>query len=508
MSGMNKYHLPIYPLILLVIMVMIPVSTRAQMILPDIPDLIRVTVDHSDNGILIQWNPSTDTGIVTYNVYTRNPDNTFQKLIALPASTLEYKDMINGPLNLAYAVTAVNSAIPPSESLFGENVQRAVALSVEFDLCSQSNTLQWTLYEGWEGQISGYRVYGGISGGPIQELKFVSPTTTSYVHTGVDVDTSYDYYIETVNSNGIFSLSAIETVDTYFPETPSYLVIDHVTVLDQSTVELQYTADVTGEVNSFRLLRRNNPGTPFTEVGTIWNVNQSTQVIQDQFPTGTNSYQYKVQSLYLPPSCTTPLVVSESNTGNSILLVNNLQNQVVTLNWTPYEIYEPGLAEYLIQRRNGSGEFVDVGSVGPLTTQWQEPIQSVINGFQPGEVEYRVIAVGNPGTGGIEEHSYSNITTAVIETHMQVPSAFTPGSNDMNSEFKPLMDFAPRDYVLIVMDRGGRKMYETTDPGEGWNGRSQGGDFVNEAVYIYYIQYTDYTGLFKTFTGNVTVLYP
>ena len=78
----------------------------------------------------------------------------------------------------------------------------------------------------------------------------------------------------------------------------------------------------------------------------------------------------------------------------------------------------------------------------------------------------------------------------------------------MNFEFKPQMDFAPEKYVMMVMDRGGRKMFETSDPGEGWDGRFQGGEFVNEAVYIYYIQYTDYTGLFRTFTGNVTVLYP
>jgi gliding motility-associated-like protein len=91
---------------------------------------------------------------------------------------------------------------------------------------------------------------------------------------------------------------------------------------------------------------------------------------------------------------------------------------------------------------------------------------------------------------------------------MQVPSAFTPGSNDMNAEFKPLLDFAPKEYLMLILDRGGRKMFETTNPGEGWDGRFQGGEFANEGVYVYYIQYTDYTGLSKSSTGNVTVLYP
>jgi gliding motility-associated-like protein len=387
-------------------------------------------------------------------------------------------------------------------------VQRAVALTLDFDLCTQTNTLNWSQYEGWDGQISGYRIYGAVSGGPFQQLDFVQPSTTTYLHSGVAVDTSYVYYIETVNTNGVFSLSAIDTVETTFPEAPSFLVLDHVTVLDEATVEVQYSADVTGEVNSFRLLRRNNPGTPYTEVDTRWNITQSTQVIEDQFPTGSNSYQYKVESLYTPPSCPTSLVVSESNSGNSILLINDLSNQVVTLSWTPYEFFETGLSGYIIQRRNGNGEFVDLETVGPLTTQWQEPIQSVIDGFQPGEVLYRIIAIANPDGGGVEEQSVSNITAVAIETHMQVPSAFTPGSNDINAEFKPQMDFAPREYVMIVMDRGGRKMFETRDPGEGWDGRFKGGDYVSEAVYVYYIQYTDYTGLLRSFTGNVTVLYP
>ena len=181
---------------------------------------------------------------------------------------------------------------------------------------------------------------------------------------------------------------------------------------------------------------------------------------------------------------------------------------MVTLSWTPYEFFEAGLSGYTIQRRNGNGEFVDLETVGPLTTQWQESIQSVVDGFQPGEVLYRIIATANPNGGGIEEQSVSNITAVAIETHLQVPSAFTPGSNDINAEFKPQMDFAPREYVMMVMDRGGRKMFETSDPGEGWDGRFKGGDYVSEAVYVYYIQYTDYTGLLRTFTGNVTVLYP
>jgi gliding motility-associated-like protein len=109
--------------------------------------------------------------------------------------------------------------------------------------------------------------------------------------------------------------------------------------------------------------------------------------------------------------------------------------------------------------------------------------------------------------GGIPGISESNTVDVAVETHMEVPNAFTPGSNDMNFEFKPVIDFAPREYVLIVFDRGGRKVFETTDPGEGWDGTYSGG-YVMEGVYVYYIQYTDFTGISRSISGNVTVIFP
>ena len=506
MSGLRTYLKTLAKPLLLVVILMLHLGVQAQ-ITPDIPDLIRVTVDHADNGVLIEWEPSDDNDIRSYHIWQREPDLSFTIIDSVDSFTYQYKHLNAASLNIAYSVTAMDSA--GIRSLFEDNVHKAVILSTEFDLCTQSNILQWTPYEGWEGNISGYKVFGGISGATMQELDFVPATTSSFSHSGVAMNTSYIYYIETFNTtSGVSSLSALDSVYTLFPVAPSYLTIDHVSVVDEATVEIQYSADIAGPVTSFRLLRRSTPSTPFLEVDTYWNVMESTQVVQDAVATGSSTYQYLVESVFQPAGCGSSIVISQSNTGNNILLVNELNDQVVTLSWTPYEIYEPGLAGYTIQRRDGSGTFVDVATVGPATTQWQESVEPLVNGTQGGEFQYRVIALSNPHNGGIEEQSFSNITTVELETQMLVPSAFTPNSNDINSEFKPLIDFAPREYLMIVIDRGGRKMFETTDPDEGWDGRFQGGSFVDEAVYVYYIQYTDYTGLFKTYTGNVTVLYP
>ena len=475
---------------------------------PDIPDLIRVTVDHADNGVLIQWEPSTDSDIQFYHLYKMNAQQSFEKLFSFDPYTFEYKHMTSGLRNLAYAVTAEDSI--GNESIFGQNVHRAVSLTSDFDLCELTNVVDWTGYEGWEGEISGYKMYGAIAGDPFQQLEVFTSPPLSFSHTGVEVDTTYVYYVETLHQSGLTSISSIDSVTSIFPEAPSYITVDYISVIDESTIELQFSADINGPVTSFRIMRRGNTNTPFTEVDTLWNVVQTSSVYQDQIPTGSTSYQYMIQSLFQPVPCNKALVISESNTGNNILLENELVDRLLTLNWTAYEEYETGLAGYTIQRRGSDGEFIDIQTVGPAATQWQESIESVVNGYQPGELQYRVVAINHEGGQGEPGVSISNITSVTVETHMQVPNAFTPGnpgSSGLDHEFKPLMDFGPKTFLMMVVDRTGRKVFESTQADEGWDGRFQNGDFVNEGVYVYYIQYTDFTGLTKSLTGNVTVLY-
>ena len=153
---MNKRNLVLVLLVVLCNSILLGQTT------PDIPDLIRVTVDLSDNGVLIQWEPSADTDIEFYNLYKMNQDLTFLRLFSFNASTLEYKHMTTGLKNLAYTVTAKDSS--GNESLFGQNVHRAVQVLAEFDPIASANKVIWTAYEGWEGDISGYRLHGGLIG--------------------------------------------------------------------------------------------------------------------------------------------------------------------------------------------------------------------------------------------------------------------------------------------------------------------------------------------------------
>jgi CHU domain-containing protein len=508
MTGKQKHTGAALNLILLVSgLFFLSVNMYAQGI-PDKPDMIRITAIHPYDSVLVQWEASLDTTIDLYHIYWMN-EGTGTKVFTLSSETLEFAFRTRGQENLAYTVTAEDTLDGNSsrESLLEDNKHRVVAASIEFEPCEPANIINWTGYVGWEGLTSGYRIYGGVKGEPFQLLKFVHPNTRSYKHPGVAYDTTYTYYIETVHTSGIISLSPIEEVRTSFPDAPALLRLDEVSVTDNSSIKLRFTTDVDGLVNNFRIMRRSNKNTPYTEVETFWNSSQAIMTYDDAVSTRSSSYEYIVEAIYQPETCSQPITVSQSNPGASILLQSSLEAQVVYLSWNPYESYSTGLSGYIIQRRNGSGEFFDVGSTGSKTTSWHETIESLINGYQPGELHYKIIAMGNQVEGADPGISYSNAVSIAVETSMLVPNAFTPGRSS-NYLFKPVIDFAPEKYTMIVYDRGGRKLFESNDPGEGWDGSYNGGAFAMEGVYVYFIQYTDYTGLSKTLTGNVTVIYP
>ena len=485
------------------------VPVTGQLDLPDKPDLIMVDVDHSDNGVWILWEASTDTTVDLYHIY-RMENGTGTKLFSFQPQTLEYKHMTSGLVNLAYTVTAEDTTGGITrESLLEDNEHRAVAIDLEFNPCDSSVTVNWTGYVGWEGKVSGYRICGAVAGNTPEPIDFTGPNARSYVHRGVEINAEYIYYIETQNLSGMVSHSPIDTIYTEYPDAPGFLTVDYVSVTDPSTVEIQFTADVEGAVNSFRLMKRPFGNPAFEEVETFWNTDQATHNILDHFSVLNKSYEYKVQALYLPETCTDPIVISESNPGTSIYLAGTLENRTVRLVWTEYEAFPGDLKEYVIQKRDAGGDFVPYHTVGPDTETWSDSVVSVINGHQPvGELQYKVQAVENQSGNGTPNISESNIVSVYVESSLLLPNAITPSSDDINSVFKPRMDFAPKNYTMIIYDRVGRKLFETGDPGEGWNGTFRGGEPVMEGVYIYFIQYTDYTGLFRTMSGNVTVLYP
>lgn len=93
----------------------------------------------------------------------------------------------------------------------------------------------------------------------------------------------------------------------------------------------------------------------------------------------------------------------------------------------------------------------------------------------------------------------------IIVSPVFIPNAFTPDDNDLNEIFKPQVSEI-HDYNFKIFNLWGDKLFETSNPDEGWNGIYQGKK-CSAGVYIYKLIYTDNAeNPERKFIGKITLL--
>jgi gliding motility-associated-like protein len=78
------------------------------------------------------------------------------------------------------------------------------------------------------------------------------------------------------------------------------------------------------------------------------------------------------------------------------------------------------------------------------------------------------------------------MSVRIKESRLLVPNVFTPNDNGQNDEFRVVYS-SLKKYNIVVFNRWGRKVYESTNPAEGWDGTFAGGQ-APPGVYFYYIE--------------------
>ena len=90
---------------------------------------------------------------------------------------------------------------------------------------------------------------------------------------------------------------------------------------------------------------------------------------------------------------------------------------------------------------------------------------------------------------------------------LYVPNAFSPNSDDKNETFKAVGE-GITEYKLYVFDRWGLLLFYSDDINKGWDGTIQGsgGEVVQQDVYVWKIQATDFRNKHRNLHGTVTLL--
>jgi len=271
-----------------------------------------------------------------------------------------------------------------------------------------------------------------------------------------------------------------------------YMDLLNVTVVNDDHTEVQWdiSTDTTiAFINSvfeeYRIFRSLNPTGPYTQVGTVTNINTLTW--EDMAPgstsplttvdVNTDAYNYMVQAVYDGGLNT------DSDSIASILLSceDNADTNLLDLSWSDYWGWAP--VDYYIMQRSTATPWVEIGNTNTTTTTITKPLDAD---------QYTIkIETREPTTGAlISESNYCTYDVFPKDARIQMPNVFSPNADNVNDYFNAITANDSTSNLVqfegAIYNRWGTLLYEWTDweiMESGWDG-----DGHSEGTYYYVVR--------------------
>ncbi|MVM31512.1 T9SS type B sorting domain-containing protein [Spirosoma sp. HMF4905] len=362
------------------------------------------------------------------------------------------------------------------------------SLVVDAKAVNKQNNLSWQPYAGTISATTQFRKYVIYKNGlPVNTQ--TNRATSSYSDANnITCGVQYCYTLEATIAG------TAQTVITSAPtcvlgingELPGDLGSTVVSIEDNHP-HLLTSLPATGASASYTLVisRASGPSGTFQQIATVANKNTFTDSTADA---SAASYCYEVTylsncGLSSPPSspvCTV-FLSSKSPTG---------------IDWTAESPFTPEkIGNYIIEVvdsvNNTRQEITNIG----VNTHYDLSATDLDMQSQ----KYRIIVISENGAV-----SYSNFYTFRREAKIWVPDAFTPNNDTQNDTFVVKGVYFDQ-FKLIMYDRWGEVIYETTDKNQGWDGKVKGQDALT-GQYMYRVEVIDLTGMKTVRTGAVLLI--
>ncbi len=476
---------------------------------PNIPVIDTVSVNRATGNVEISWdvNGAGDTG--GYIIYLMVNGSATAIDTVYGINTINYIDAINNACGAngfnTYVIAAIDTCMT-NVSPYGDEVS-TMSLAASKDICDDMITLNWTAYSNMPSGLGSYDVYAIENSGAPVLLTSGLPTITSYVHTGLNNGSIYDYFIKAVSLDGTkTSTSCLVNMLANKPNQPKFIYVRSASVYPGNSggIDLLIHTDTSAKVSNYRIERSVD--------NLVWDV---ITTLTPDFTNPTIAYNDATAAVSTTPyyyravvidSCGNDALVSVNT--RSILLKSesgdSLKNKV---SWTSYIGFDGGVTSYEVYRAiDGVWDPMPVVTLPSTQTYFSDDVTSYSN--QGGLFEYYVVAKEGPGAiYNFNDMARSNSSSLVQKPRLYVPTAFNPNSNSVkNRIFTPEGVFInSSDYLFIVYNRWGQKIYESTEVGEGWDGTYNNEDAAG-GVYTYYIRFTSSNGITFEDRGTVTLI--
>lgn len=134
-------------------------------------------------------------------------------------------------------------------------------------------------------------------------------------------------------------------------------------------------------------------------------------------------------------------------------------------------------------------------------TYLETPTDGKTNAIPLEDMVYKVESID---AYGCRDTAYVTIKV-IYESHLTIPSAFSPDGDGLNDVFKIVNNNFERLLGFTIYNRYGQEMFHTKDINQGWDGTYNGKEATID-VYYYVIEYVLPTGEQKVQKGDVTLV--
>lgn len=471
------------------------------------PEITRLTIDLETQEVHIYWVHYSTSVIDYYEICEWRVTGTGGSEAADPIAQTDELEFsyYNADINiksLGYCVKAYTTSDDSPLSI----IDSTIFLTVDYDSCSATATLEWNDYNAWRGEIANYSVCNYTAAGTIEVLETLSEGVNLTVLTDLAANNYYRFFIiaERNNLERHTSYSNLVDKNTFHSVYPAFIHADYGTVNESNNPVIKFSIDPNSELNSYTLLRSSPlPEGPYDSILTFETTNKVIEYT-DQANASQNPYYYKLQAINY---CDQIIDLSE-NAAGTILLSAQLDGTTLTLNWTNYFNWLGNVEAYTVERRYSDEN--DFTAITQAENQFSESFDDRIDQDIGIEVCYRITALEGSGNtiSPIPASSRSNISCIRLEINIEFGfEAFVPGASDNNTFGPSRMDFIPDFFNFKIYNRWGNLVFHSTDPyNPGWDGSFKEGEYVPQGVYRYQLEYKDETGESKAIHGSVTVV--
>lgn len=290
--------------------------------------------------------------------------------------------------------------------------------------------------------------------------------------------------------NRLGDTSAAECSIIKVVKYPAPIYLYEVSVVENKRVKLTWEVGNRSDFFKYKVLKSNLNANKFELIHATEGIDD-TSFTDDAVDVATASYCYQIKQLN---DCS---VANDVNHTACTILLDGVSNPFIhQLQWNEYTYWNQGVSGYAIKRA-GVGE--QEGIIGSTTFTNTDYSDSKLN-TDVGLYFYTIEASENNSI----YKSVSNTIELFQKPLVMAPNAYTPNRDGLNDVWLPSSIFV-KDYSLMIYNRWGQKVFETTNKKEGFSTAVLSNPETSD-VFVYVITYTGWDGLVRSLKGNLTTL--